>query len=166
MKHWLAALFLLTALSARAEPPSDASITALMTVTKMEALVGSLGTQLEQTIRLGMETAARDKPLTADQRKFLEIAPARLALAFREEFTWARLQPVYAQIYRDSFDQAEIDGMLAFYATPAGRATIDKMPVVIQQSMLATQRLMQTAMPRVQAAMHEALREAGLPVPQ
>lgn len=58
--------------------------------------------------------------------------------------------------------KVEIDGLIAFYASPAGQAFINKMPVVLQKSMAISQSLMQSLMPKMSAAMKEAMTEAKI----
>jgi hypothetical protein len=77
----------------------------------------------------------------------------------REELSWEKLEPMYLEIYRKSFNQEEVDGILAFYKTPAGAAMIKKMPLVLQESMVAVQKNMGPMMARMQKAIEEALAE-------
>jgi uncharacterized protein len=162
MNKLIAVLFLFVGLAAHAAAPSDESIERLMSVTRMESLLDGMFTQMEPSIKAGMEAAMQGKTITPDQRKVLDIVPSKLVAAMREELNWSKLKPIYLAIYRESFEQSDIDGMLAFYATPAGRATIDKMPLVMQKAMAATQSLVRGMLPRVDAAMREALAEAGV----
>jgi len=57
------------------------------------------------------------------------------------------------EIYRKSFSQSEIDGMLKFYKTPAGKAVIAKMPVVMQNTMQVMQGEMAEMVPKMQQLM-------------
>jgi hypothetical protein len=164
MKQTLAA-FLLTgtlALSAHAAPPSDASIATLLAVTQSDKMMDSLYANIEQQLRQGMRIASQGKALTAEQARVLELAPAKVAKAMREEMTWAKLEPMVVQIYRESFEQAEIDGLIAFYQSPVGQAFVAKMPAVTQRSMALSQQQLQAFMPKLQAAMAEAMKEARL----
>ena len=54
------------------------------------------------------------------------------------------------EIYRKSFSQSEMDGMLKFYKSPAGKAVIAKMPVVMQNTMQVMQGEMAEMMPKIQ----------------
>jgi hypothetical protein len=80
----------------------------------------------------------------------------------KQELSWQKLKPLYVQIYRESFEQEEVDGLVAFYASPAGKAMLDKMPTVMQKSMAITQPLMQSLIPKMKSAMEEAMSEARL----
>ena len=71
------------------------------------------------------------------------------------------LKPKIAGIYRETFSQEELDGLIAFYESPVGRAYIAKMPVAMAKTMAMSQQQMQSLMPRLKAIADEARREAG-----
>ncbi|WP_066272547.1 DUF2059 domain-containing protein [Hydrogenophaga palleronii] len=148
--------------AAHAAPPSDASIATLLTVTQANKMVETMYGNMEQTIRQAMQQATAGKTLTAEQARVIELAPARLANVLREEVTWAKLEPSMVQIYRDTFDQAEIDGLIAFYQSPIGQSFVTKMPIVMQRSMEASQTQLQAFLPKLQAAMEQVMKEAKL----
>ena len=77
----------------------------------------------------------------------------------REEMTWDKLRPLYVQIYQESFTQEEIDGLIAFYESPAGVAFVEKMPFVMQKSMSIMQSRMAPMMEKMKAAIKEAIAE-------
>ncbi len=146
--------------AAYANTPSDTSIEQLLQETNSEAMLTQMYSGLEQSIAAGMRQAMAGKPLTAEQERLIKAAPARLMEVLKEDLNWARMKPMYLRIYRESFSQEEIDGLLAFYRSAAGRAFVNKMPAVMQKSMLAGQDLMKDAGPRIQAAMQKAIEEA------
>lgn len=88
--------------------------------------------------------------------------PVKFIAVMRQEVTWQKPKPVHVQLYRETFDQEEIDGLVAFHASPAGQAFVDKMPVVLQESMAISQSLMQPLFPKMTAAMQEAMTEAKI----
>jgi len=114
---------------------------------------------MEQSMRQPTAAALQNQKLNAEQQRILDTMPARLAQVFREELTWARLRPVYVQIYQETFTQEEIDAITAFYKTPAGAASIDKMPIVMQKSMAATQGIMGPLMERFKAVTQQVVRD-------
>jgi len=144
----------------QAEPASQKSVEALLTVTKVEAMMDSLYSGMDQTMRQSISQATQGKSLSAEQQRALDAVPAKFVAVMREEMSWQKMKPLYVQIYRETFDQEEIDGMLAFYASPAGKAVITKMPVVMQKSLVLSQSLTQSTIPKMVAAMEEAMREA------
>ena len=158
-----AALALLAALAAGpacAEPPSTASIETLLTMTRAESMLGTVYSGMEQAIRQGMQAAAGDQPLTPEQQRILDTAPTKFSALVRSEFTWDKLKPQYIQVYQETFTQEEVDGLIAFYASPAGQAFIAKMPTAMQKSMALVQLQMKTLMPKMQAVIRETMAEA------
>jgi hypothetical protein len=162
-KHLAAALLGCTlALPAHAAPPSDASIATLLAVTQSNKMLDTMYASMEQSIRQGMQAAAGNRTLSPEQARIMELAPARLASLMREEMSWAKMEPMVVQIYRDNFDQAEVDGLIAFYQSPVGQSFVTKMPVVMQRSMEASHTQLQAFMPKLQAAMKQVIQEARL----
>ena len=68
----------------------------------------------------------------------------------KELLDWKKLEPMYVRIYQKTFTQQELDGMLAFYKTPAGAAVIAKMPAIMQNTMDEMQGMMGPVMEKVQ----------------
>lgn len=164
MKQTLAAALLGCALSfpAHAAPPSDASIATLLSITQSDKMVEAMYANMEQMLRQSMQQATTGKTLTDEQKRVLELAPARLAKVMREEITWASMEPMIVKVYRESFDQAEVDGLIAFYQSPVGQSFVAKMPQVMHRSMEASQGQLQAFMPKLQAAMRDVMKEARL----
>jgi hypothetical protein len=68
------------------------------------------------------------------------------------------------QLYTSTLSQAEVDGMNAFYRSPAGQAVIAKMPLMMQSLMKVLMERMQVMMPKARALGEEygrKLRAAG-----
>ena len=162
MKRQLTTLLLATACSAWAAPPTEASVERLLTLTRAEAVLDQVYASLEQSMRQGMLAATAGRNLTPEQQRMVELAPARLAAVMKQELSWATVKADHVEVYRSSFDQAEIDGLIAFYEGPIGQAFVAKMPVVVQKSMQASQARLQSFVPRLQSAMRDTLREAGI----
>jgi uncharacterized protein len=163
MKKLLAstALALLTG-AALAATPTPASVEALIAASRADQVLDVVYTGLEQNIRQGMTAAVANKPLSPQQQQVLEAMPARLSEVIRTEMSWAALKPIFVQVYSETFDQEEVDGLIAFYQSPLGQRFIAKQGPLAQRSGAATQQLLFTAMPRIQAAMEGAMKEAGL----
>jgi hypothetical protein len=70
-----------------------------------------------------------------------------------------QIAPPLRQIYQESFTQEEIDGLIAFYESPAGVAFVEKMPFAMQKSMSIMQSRMAPMMEKIKAAMKEAIAE-------
>lgn len=48
----------------------------------------------------------------------------------KKSLTWASIRPMYVKIYADNFDEAELEGVIAYYKSPVGQKWIEKQAVV------------------------------------
>ena len=132
MRRLLACAALFVSVIAYATPPSPESVESLMAVTKAESMVDSMYSAMEQMMVQGMQQAVQGQSLSAEQQRLLDALPAKFIAVMRDEMNWQKMKPLYIQLYQDTFEQEEVDGMLAFYASPAGQAVVNKMPLVLQ----------------------------------
>jgi hypothetical protein len=75
----------------------------------------------------------------------------------REELSWEFMESMMMEVYTKTFSQDEVDGMLAFYASPAGRSVITKMPIAMQHSMQVMQQRMTIMIPKLQQMQKEMI---------
>lgn len=115
-----------------------------------------MGTIIRQT----MADATRGKTMTPQLQQVLETLPPKLTAIMREEISWAKLKPMYIAIYKESFSQEEVDGLNAFYDSPAGVAYVNKLPVVMQKSIQMLQTLLPPLSKKIDIVMKQALEEA------
>ena len=161
MRRILVALTLFSAaVACRAEPPSTESIEALLVATKSEAIMESVNANMENNLRQGMAQTMAGKKITPKLQHFLDNAPRQFAEAMREELSWATLKPMYVQLYQESFTQEEVDGLIAFYRSPAGEALTNKMPLVMQKTMLLVQSRVASMMEKMRIATARAMADA------
>ena len=143
--------------AAFAAPPTAQSVDAMLTATRAEKVLDSMFTIFDQSMRQGMAASLQGQTLNAEQQRILETMPGQIAQAFREEMSWTKLRPVYIRIYQETFTQEEVNAITAFYKTPAGAASIDKMPVVMQKSMVESQALMGPMVERFKAIQQKVM---------
>ncbi len=152
MKHLLTAIALsVVPLFAQAAPPTDESIKALFKVMKAEAVIEGVYASMVPMMRRTAEQGAGGAALSDAQKAAMERGLNRMADLLRTEMSWTRMEPLQIAIYRESFDQAEVDGLIAFYQSPVGQSYVSKMPVVTQRAMQEVQAQMQQLLPKVQA---------------
>jgi hypothetical protein len=155
---------LLASFGVQAAPASQESVEALLAVTRTEAMMDSLYSGMDQLMRRSINQALQGKSLSAEQQRALDAVPTKFVAVMREEMSWQKMKPQYVQLYRETFEQEEVDGMLAFYAGPAGKALINKMPVVMQRSLVLSQSLLESVIPKMKVAVEDAMNEAKVTV--
>jgi hypothetical protein len=138
---------------------SEASVRQLLEVTRSRKLMDDTMGQMDSYMRTAMNQALAGKIPTADEQAILDDMNRKLVALMQREMRWDILEPKFIALYRQSFTEQEIAGMLSFYRTPAGQAVITKMPLVMQHTMATLQELMGTMVPQMQAIQQEALQK-------
>ena len=135
---------------ATANPPSEASIKQLLEVTQARKLIDSIMSQMDNLMQQAVVQAAQGREIPDNVQKEIDRQRAEMVAMMKELLDWKKLEPMYVRIYQKTFTQQELDGMLAFYKTPAGAAVIAKMPAIMQNTMDEMQGMMGPVMEKVQ----------------
>ena len=157
MKTFTVALALsLAHLTALAAPATEASVERLLDAMNARGVVDNSHTQVEKMMRSMALQAMGGRQPSEQQQKSLDITVSKTMALMREEFTWDKLKPDFVKLYVTTFEQEEIDSLVAFYGSPAGQAFVRKMPIVMQKSMEVSQAQMQRLMPRMMKIIEES----------
>src|SRR6266481_7337138 len=123
---------LLIAPLAFSQPASkDAKIDQLFKSMNIEAQQKQMLGQMQQMV---ISQVKAQLPSEADKAKAEEMEKKMFAL-IEQETGWQKLKPVMVKAYSDTYTEPEIDGILAFYKSPAGQAMINKQPTLISKVM-------------------------------
>lgn len=141
--------------AADAPPPTEASVKQLLEVTHARTLVATIMSQMDGMMKNVMKEVTQGQPIPAPVQKTFDKTHADVMAIMNQELTWEKLEPMYVRIYQKSFTQSELDSLVAFYKTPAGQALIDKMPIVMQNTMAEVQQMMAPVMQKVQRMQQE-----------
>ena len=117
------------ALASAQELTKQAKIERLLTVTKADAMLdqtlnqmkGMMASQIPQGGTPEQQARAREL-----QGKILDLVTARMG--------WDKMRVEFVRIYDELFSDDEINGILAFYQSPAGRATLRENATTHDQS--------------------------------
>jgi hypothetical protein len=145
----LLACTLVISLSAHAAPPSRDSVEKLLSVIDMKKTYDATFVSMKTSMDQAFASMPQVQAMTPEQHQRFDIAMDRVFALMRDEMDWDKLKPEFAQLYTETFTQEEVDGLLEFYRSPAGRAMIEKMPLLLSKSMQMTQTRIQKLMPRI-----------------
>lgn len=148
-----------SAIAAADNPPSEASIKQLLEVGQVHRLVDTMIAQMDSYMKQVMQQATQGQRITPEIQKDIDKRQAEFMAAFKEILDWSKLEPMYVRVYQKSFTQNEVDGLVAFYKTPSGQALINKMPVVMQNTLTEVQQMMQPMMQKVQRMQEDVVAE-------
>lgn len=159
-----AAALALAASCASAAPPSLESIDTLLTLTRSEQLIEKSRADTEKYMRSGVAMGLGGRQPDERERQILDKMVRDSVAVMREALDWPSMRAFMTGLYAQQFSQEEVDGLIAFYRSPAGEALVNKMPLVMDASMANIQQRMASIAPRLQAISaqaHRELREAG-----
>ncbi|MBB1455140.1 DUF2059 domain-containing protein [Pseudoalteromonas sp. SG43-5] len=118
----------------------------LISVMNLDSMVDSMYGQVEGMMK-GMSDQMGVKP---SEQAIFDKYYGDMTKVLKTEMSWAKMQPMMVNVYDKHFSEQEIADMLAFYKTDTGQKILEKMPVVMQESMQMSQSLMKDAMPKIQ----------------
>ena len=159
MKKLLLCLVLAVSTPVFADVPTDASLKELFAVSDVQASMDQALGQMDSYMQAGIKEGLQGKVITSDMQQKIDDNSKKIAQIFKEEMSWDNMEPLFMQIYRKSFSQSDVDGMIQFYKTPAGQSVVKKMPLVMQNSMEVMQQRMTVIMPKIVQATQQTMQE-------
>jgi hypothetical protein len=150
-------LLAVTCLAAQAAEsvPTEAAIRELLTVTHAQKILDEMIPQVDAMMQKAMAEALKGQPVSPAAQKLIEQSRANAMAMMKEELAWSKLEPLYMRVYQKSLTQEEVTGMIELYKTPAGQAMINKMPIVLQNTMAEMQTMVAPVMQRLQKSQEQ-----------
>lgn len=138
---WFAFLLCL-APAAMAAQPSDAQVDKLLEVMRARQTVDAMLPQVADSQRQMVAQMTAGQSLTPEQQAKLDRMLEKSVASIGRAMSWDKLEPVYRDIYRQTFTGEDMDAMIGFYSSPAGQKLLDKMPQLMQNTMAGVQKLL------------------------
>lgn len=138
----LTACLLLVSTAVSAAAPTDTQIDRLLEVTRTRQTVDAVLPQLMVQQRSMAQQMIAGRDLDDAQRQQLDRLMSRTSERMTKVLAWEKLQPLYRDIYRQTFTGEDVEAMVDFYTTQAGQNLLDKMPALMQNTMAAVQTLL------------------------
>ncbi|HQV31917.1 MAG TPA: DUF2059 domain-containing protein [Calditrichia bacterium] len=132
-----------------------AAVLELLEVTDVQALLDNVYGQVEQI----MATTVQQMGVEESQRPVVEKYMKRMTEAMKAEMNWPKLQEPFVAMYMSVFTEAEVREIVQFYKSPIGQKVLEKMPLIMQQSMQISQQMMTGFFPRIQEIQQEMAAE-------
>jgi uncharacterized protein len=147
------------AAAANNAPASEASIREMLELTNSRQMLDSVKAQMTGMMNTAMQNATRGQTITPERQAILDRTAAKLTAVVTDTMNWDDLLPMYLRTFRAAFTQDEIDGAIKFYKSPAGKAYVKKMPVVMQNVMQEMPALMKPVQEKILAIQKESIQE-------
>jgi uncharacterized protein len=157
------ALFLACAAFANDAPPSDASILELTTLSRSQEVFKGMKPQMDAMISSSIKEASQGQTITPERQAVLDRMREKIVAAYDEAYNGQAMQMVMVRVYQATYTQDDVDGLIAFYKTPAGQALINKSPLMMQNMMDEMRALMRPMIQRIGQIKKEAEQEMKEP---
>lgn len=144
---------------ATGNPPTEASVKELLAVTQVQKLLASTMTQIDGFMKNAMQQATQGQPVSPEIQKRIDKDMSEMMTIIKEELSWEKLEPMYVRVYQQSFSQDEVNGLIALYKTSSGQVLINKMPLVMQNTLNEMQQMMAPMMQRIQRMRQQVVTE-------
>jgi len=147
------------AAAANNAPASDASIREMLELTNAQQMMDGMKGQMTGMMNAAMQNATKDQTVTPERQAILDRMSAKMSAVVTDMLNWEALLPMYLRTFRASFTQDEIDGVIKFYKSPAGRAYVKKLPLVMQNVMREMPDFMKPVQEKMMAIQRESIQE-------
>jgi uncharacterized protein len=106
-----------------------------------------------------VRSAQQSQTITPERQAILDRMREKMAAVVNESLNWDSMLPMYVRIYQASLTQRELDGIIDFYQSPAGRAYTKKMPLIMQNVMSEMQGILKPLQQKLAEIQKEATQE-------
>jgi len=142
----VAALLALSVPAWADDASKTAKIDEIFQITKVDATITAIRTQVRD---MQADTISKMALSPEQKERALDVQKQANVLIF-EQLNWDKFKGPFTKLYLELFSEEELSGMLAFYKSDAGRAMLDKMPLLMSRSMAIAQQAVQDIMPELQ----------------
>jgi hypothetical protein len=155
MKHvalFTAGILLATSLASAQGSSKEAKIERLLELANSQATLNLIFEQMKAAMVPAIPAGA-----TPEQRAKAQELQSKMVDLMKSRMSWEKLRPGFVKAYSETFSEEEINGILTFYESPAGRAMQAKMPIFISKVMALSQAQAAELMPEIQQVTKESL---------
>ncbi len=141
-------------LAAHADDASKrAKVEQMLTATKIDAVSQQMLSNVPAQIRSSASRQVMVQAATSpEQKKIAADYLDQIQTIAKDGAKWDTVHPRIVDLYMATFTEPELDGILAFYKTPAGQALVSKTPEVSQKTVEILQGTLSGMQPQFQAA--------------
>jgi uncharacterized protein len=104
---------------------------------------------MDAMVTSSMKEASESQASTPERAAILERMHAKMLAVWDDGLSPQSVQMMMTRLYQATYTQDEVDGLIAFYKTPAGQALINKAPLLLQNTMNEMRALMRPMMQQI-----------------
>ena len=169
MKRWIAVLVVMMVVApcgARADEASkQAKVKELFATMHMDHMLDQMMHSIEGEVQAMARNTPGAEQTTPEQKKLTQDFMDKSMKIISDSVGWTKLEPEYVKLYASTYTEEEIDGVLAFYKSPAGQAMLAKTPQLSAGGMQIVRSRMGDFQPKIEALQQEYMKELAVTVP-
>ena len=137
----------------------DRKVRELLTMMHLEETNRRLVQVEEERIESQSRAQLAGVVLEEDQKESYVKFQRKVEELLRESSSWKVVEPEFVKLYSDTYSEEELDGILAFYHSPAGQAMLAKAPELTEKSIEISRRRMAALTPKIQQLVDQFMAE-------
>jgi uncharacterized protein len=105
------------------------------------------------------------KNITPQDQAKLDDFQKKVFNLIESQVSWKVLEPEYTDLYAKTFTDEELDGILAFYKSPAGVSMVEKLPTLTSEAMQLSQSRMMAIEPQLKQMIQDFAKDVSSSAP-
>ena len=124
-------------------------------VAQIVASVNAQTSAITKRVAPASTTPAQNAAMQTFHDKVLSLTESQI--------NWPALQPAYIDLYARTFTEEELDGILAFYRSPSGKALLEKSPTLTADAQKITQQKLVEMQPQLNQLVQDFQKSMAAP---
>lgn len=167
MKRWMALLAFVLVIApcgARADDAAkQAKVKELFATMHLEHNLDRMMSAMKSQVEATAQNAPGSDHLTPEKKKIQQEFIDNSMKVVNDAFGWQVMESAYVKLYADTYTDSELDGILAFYKSPAGQAMLAKTPELTAGTMQIVHSRMTEFQTRMKALQDQYLKQMATP---
>jgi hypothetical protein len=161
----LLALTLCLPLTAHADEASRrAKAKEMLTLMHMDTTMSKMmDNAMQQMSAMSKQLGGGSGSVTPEQQARLDDFQKKVFALIETQMSWKNLEPDYIELYAKNFTDEQLDGIIAFYKSPAGVAMVEKLPTLTTEGMQLAQTRMTAIQPQLMQMIQNFAKSAAPP---
>ncbi len=120
----------------------------LFVLMETDKMMDTMYSQIEgMVVGMGQQLGIKE-----GEQEIFDAYMADVMKIMKEDMSWQKMKKPLVDVYTKHYSEEELEGMLAFFSSDVGKSMTEKMPAVMQDSMVISQSMMQSILPKIQQA--------------
>lgn len=137
------------------EESHRAAVEKMLQLSNVDKIMDPMFEQAESMLKSQFEQMG----VSEKQRPVLEKYNQKLISLMKKEMAWSKMRDDFINIYIKVYTEEEILEINKFYSSPVGKKMVEKMPMLMQESMTLTQKIVQNIFPQIKQISEEMAQE-------